>query len=163
MPAASKNKLPPTLFMTAEINIKWKVGVYKITDPFQGFFTLFLGYCCGTTNCLFLTIGTNWHPGWQSRGQAHKRSLNEHGAWTGLLLEVNSTEWTKTHSWRMWRNPHCNYFCSLSKKKIRSISRPFYFYNLNRPQINTHTQTHTRKSLIPFLVIHRKKQTKTTQ
>lgn len=44
MPAASKNKLPPTLFVTAEINIKWKVSVYKITDPFQGFLTLFPGW-----------------------------------------------------------------------------------------------------------------------
>lgn len=53
MPAASKNKLPPTLFVTAEINIKWKVSVYKTTDPFQGFLTLFPGWCWGTRNCCF--------------------------------------------------------------------------------------------------------------
>lgn len=53
MPAASKNKLPPTLFVTAEINIKWEVVVHGITDPFQGFYTLFPVYCWWTTNCLF--------------------------------------------------------------------------------------------------------------
>lgn len=50
MPAASKNKLPPTLFVTAEIKIKWKMSVYKITDAFQDFFTLFPGWCWGTRN-----------------------------------------------------------------------------------------------------------------
>lgn len=118
--AASKNKLPPTSFVTAKINIKWKVAVYGITDPFQGFFTLFPGCCRGTTNYLFWTIGNNWHPGWQSRGRVQKRGLNEHEVWTDLPLDVISTARTKTHSWRTWGNSRCNYFCytcSLSQKR----------------------------------------------
>lgn len=59
MSPVSKNKLPPTFFLTTEINIKWKVTVYRISDPFQGFFTLFPVCCWEITNCLFSAIGTN--------------------------------------------------------------------------------------------------------
>ena len=153
MPAPSKSKLPPTLFMTAKINIKSRVAVYRVTDSFQDFFTLFPGCCCGTTNCLFWTIGTNWHAGWQSRGWAQRRYLNEHGAWTDLPLEVVSAARTKTQSWRTWGSSHCNYSCntcSLSKKKgciVELSCTALMVPSLQKKNVHSH----------PFLLVTQKK------
>lgn len=41
MPAASTNKLPPTLIVAAENNIKWKVAVYRKLIPFKVFLPCF--------------------------------------------------------------------------------------------------------------------------